>query len=254
MSRQHAGRQCEDSSRVSAAWRMLTLAASAALLLYAGQGRAAVLLPAVTVTVDGTAHSVPLTQVAKGTGAAPAWVYVIDNYSVAVQDEYSFTISSARLDPDPSIAYVISVVDFGAPSTFGFLFGTPIVPTGTPNLVSASLSGTLTDGGGGVLAIAPVPGPKIQSSQLGPTLTNMGVDVDIGESFGPLAGPAGTWTFLQVNAGFQLSGGGDLATLNGFAGIVEGQLPPNGVPEPGSLALLGIALAAAAAARRGKNA
>jgi hypothetical protein len=36
--------------------------------------------------------------------------------------------------------------------------------------------------------------------------------------------------------------------------IVEGRLPPYGVPEPGSLALLGIALAATAAASRRKNA
>lgn len=125
-------------------------------------------------------------------------------------------------------------------------FFTPIVATGSPNLVSASLAGTLVDASGDGVTITPSMGPKIQSSQVSSPLTGMGVDVSIGEVLGPLAGPAGTWTGLQVMAAFQLSGGNDQATLTGVASIVAGEQPTNGrVPEPGSLALVVLALVSA---------
>jgi hypothetical protein len=167
---------------------MLLLVAAALSLLHAGRGGAAVLEPAVTVTVDGVAYSVPLRAVSKAAGAGSMNIYAVDNYSVTVQDQYSFTISSARLDPDPSIAYALSVTDFGAASTFSFLFGTPIVSTGSPNLVSAGLAGTLTDGGSDGVTITPMPmEPKIQASGVGFPLTEMGVGVDLGESGSPSA-------------------------------------------------------------------
>jgi hypothetical protein len=70
------------------------------------------------------------------------------------------------LDPDPSIAYGLAVVDFGALSAFGFVFGTPIVPTASPKVVSATLVGGLTDTGGNGVSISPI-GPTIQSSAVG---------------------------------------------------------------------------------------
>ncbi|MBX9631137.1 MAG: PEP-CTERM sorting domain-containing protein [Burkholderiales bacterium] len=251
MSQQVVGLQCENAGVNGRAWKLAALAAGAVLaLLEAAPGQAAVIAPTITVTVDGQVHEIPYTTAFKDAGAAGvAETYVVDGYKIVAVDEYEIAITRALLDPDPSISYSLSVTDFGAPSTFMFTFFTPIVPTGFPNLVTASLAGTLTDSTGDGVTITPV-GPTIQTSFVGAPLTTMGVGVDIGESVGPIAGPGGsTWTQLSVETGFTLSGGGDVAALLGFAGIVEGQLPTR-VPEPGALALVGVAFAALLAARR----
>lgn len=138
------------------------------------------------------------------------------------------------LNPDPSIAYGLAVVDFGAPSVFGFIFGTPIVPTGPGTTVAASISGALTDFTGDGVALTPT-GSYLQTSSVGLSSTPMGVDVGPGFSapasrpgsvypYGPYtadptAGPSGPWTFLTVSALFGLSGGGDIAALTGSAQI-----------------------------------
>ncbi|MHC1769914.1 MAG: hypothetical protein AB9869_37465 [Verrucomicrobiia bacterium] len=138
------------------------------------------------------------------------------------------------LNPDPSIAYGLAVIDFGAPSVFGFVFGTPIVPTGPGTTVSASIGGALTDFTGDVVALTPT-GSHVQTSSVGFPMTPMGVDVGPALSApasrpgsvnaygpytaGPTVGPSGPWTFLTVSAIFGLSGDGDIAALTGFAQI-----------------------------------
>jgi hypothetical protein len=155
-------------------------------------------------------------------------------------------------DTDPFIAYGIAVVDLGAPSTFGFIFATPIVPTGPMTVVSGSLVGGLTDATGDGVSITPFGQPTVQESSVGFPLTNMGVGVGGAFASGPgapgalyaygphasgtIAGPTGPWTFLQINTSFTLSGGGDAAALTGFASVETA--PP--VPEPASLSLLGM--------------
>jgi hypothetical protein len=199
-----------------------------------------------TVSIDNQTYDVPLTRNADGTWSA-------DNTYIG-NGEGSVTLN-ADLDPDPSIAYGIAVVDFGAPSVFGFVFGTPIVPTGAPNFVTASIVGGLTDFTGDGVAITPVlpdsdgdTVPELQVAEVGFPTTNMGVDVGPGASFpaatagalypygpfssGVLLGPGpGPWTFLSVSTSFMLSGGGDVAALTGFASIEL-------VPEPHALCLL----------------
>jgi hypothetical protein len=162
------------------------------------------------------------------------------------------------LDPDPLIAYGITVTDFGAPDTFTFTFTTPIVPTS--GVVTGSVSGGLTDTAGNGVSITPTVAlgdpdgdtvAELQVNEVGvggpPVFTNMGVDVGGAMSFGPglpganhvygpfatgpIPGPAGAWTSLQSRVEFTLSGGGDIASLTGFASIV---------PEPSSLALVAI--------------
>lgn len=167
---------------------------------------------------------------------------------------------SGVLDPDPSISWAIAVTDFGAPSTFSFVFTTPIVPTGNPSTVTGSVSGGLTDSTGNGISITPaaVLGDpdgdsiaELQVNEVGvggpPVFTNMGVDVGGAVSFGPgvpganyiygpfstgpFAGPPGIWTSLQSRVSFTMSGGGDIAALTGYASIV---------PEPSAIALVTI--------------
>lgn len=196
----------------------------------------------VNITADGLSWTVPATPVDSGKG------YVVD-FEIETD---GFTISlDATLNPDPSIAYGIAVTDIGAPSIFTFAFFTPIVPTGSPNLVDASISGAFTDfTGNGVSATATA--ATIQGSGVGIPLTSMGVDV--GPSFsagpgsagalytygaytaGPIAGPAGVWTTLAVTNSFTLSGDNDIAVFTGFAQIVE---DTSTVPEGGA-ALAGL--------------
>jgi hypothetical protein len=153
------------------------------------------------------------------------------------------------LIPNPFIAYGIAVIDFGAPSAFGFLFGTPIVPTSSPGTAAASFSGSVTDGNGGVVDFIALPpgggvptdGPpdEAQVFNVGPVLTNPGLDLgptilDIpltggSGTIGPFADsgplPAGIWTTLQIDLNFQGSGGGDIYTLNGRGEITQSAVP-----------------------------
>lgn len=180
-------------------------------------------------------------------------------YEYDVNGDGFRAVVTGVLDPDPSIAYGITVTDFGAPSTFTFTFTTPIVPTA--GVVTGSVSGGLTDVTGNGVSITPSVAlgdpdgdtiAELQVNEVGvggpPVFTNMGVDVGGAMSFGPgvpganhvygpfttgpIAGPAGVWTSLQSRVEFTLSGGGDIASLTGFASIV---------PEPSTMALSAIA-------------
>jgi hypothetical protein len=230
----------------------LVLTGVAATLL-AVESSATALAPFLHLTVDGSDQiPIPFEPSEKG--------WTIPSVSLGSENDGWMVEIGGTLNPDPSIAYGIAVTDFGAPSVFGFFFGVPIVPTGSPNLVSGSLVGGLTDLTGDGVSLTPT-GLLVQTSDLSAPLTTMGVDVGapfvVGAgspgafyaygpfSAGPTPGPGpGPWTFLSVSTGFGLSGGGDVAALTGFAEIVP-------VPEVSGGAITGgVALLAGLALRR----
>ncbi|HEY2894324.1 MAG TPA: PEP-CTERM sorting domain-containing protein [Pirellulales bacterium] len=216
-----------------------------------------------SASVDGTNYSVPMgfdpDSGLYGVGSWDSTKQDFTGWSVQTAD-YKIQISGA-MNPDPISSYGITVTDFGAPSTFGFFFSTPITLAAGPTTVFASVSGSLGDFTGNGVSITPTQAdmdgdglPELQVNTVGGPTTNMGVDVGLANSHlaappqtyplgpynaGPQPGPAGPWSTLDMTVGFMLSGGGDTATLNGLAQIET-------VPEPstfvlGALGLLGLA-------------
>lgn len=209
-------------------------------------------LPAVQVTVDGVPYVVPVRPVDSGKGG----VYTFNGATVGSVEQgfiIQFQEQGNILNADPFITYGLAVTDFGAPSIFGFVFGTPIVPTGPGTVVSSSVAGSLTDGGSDNVTITPV-NPTLQGSSVGFPTTAMGVGIGGTESgiaggsdvygpysAGPIAGPAGgPWTFLTVDVTFGLSGGGDVATLSGRASVDTADRVPENLP--GWAAMFGLGL------------
>jgi hypothetical protein len=174
------------------------------------------------------------------------------------------------LDPDPMMLFGGAVIDFGAPSNFGFVFTMPLFAQGT--IVKDSFSGSVTNAAGGgvtVTALAPPAGIPVDgdgitevqvytlSNDGGANWTNVGLDLmpttavplPVGGSAltpsfnaGPIAAPAGgPWTDMRADVNFRLTGGGDIFTFNGAKLLV---------PEPGTVALLLVSLATCGFCRR----
>ena len=97
----------------------------------------AVSVPAGFVTVDGQPHPVNL-QFDEESG-----MYAMSLF-VDVPGQYRVSLAGV-FDPDPQVAYGLAVTDFGAPSTFGFSFISPIVPTPGPTEMESSIDAGLTD-------------------------------------------------------------------------------------------------------------
>ncbi|MCO6043005.1 PEP-CTERM sorting domain-containing protein [Aeoliella sp. ICT_H6.2] len=206
----------------------------------------------VTGFVDGKPFSVP-----PGLFVADEHspVSVLDQWEANYPENGHFSIS-AEFDPDPVINYSIAVTDFGAPSTFTFVFSQPIVLAGTNHLVDAQIGGALNDGSGDGITLTPNSPDsdgdtiaEIQTSEVGLGAPSVNMGVDVGGAFSnpgtgsPMVfsyptdmqpvqpGPVGTFDQMSLTVSFTLSGGGDFAALTGFSQIVE-------VPEPSTVAML----------------
>ncbi len=171
----------------------------------------------------------------------------------------SYTFGGARLEilpqfdtrtPDAQIAYGLSTIDTGVPSTFAFSFSVPIALDPGPVKAESSIVGGLTDFTGDGVGIAVNGLPKIQQLSVtggdpNTALVNVGESVSIGAgppganaTYGsyavPLtAVPAGTWQFLKLDANFTSSGNSDITALTGFGRLVV-------VPAPASMALVAL--------------
>jgi hypothetical protein len=225
----------------------------------------------VTLVIDGESISAPMPAPTSDGNIEGYWVVsecvgACDN---GPGDEYWLDLN-LFMDPDPQIIYASSVIDFGAPSSFGFIFSQGIVPTPAPGTASHTYSASATDGTPGPLVgamtvtpVAPPAGIPVDSdgtpevsvytlSTNGGT-TFLNAELDLGPlllvgpgsaTHGPfnpasVAGPAGSGSYdvMRVDVNFSLTGGNDAYTFNGEANIV---------PEPGLVATLGLGLAALA--------
>jgi hypothetical protein len=158
-------------------------------------------------------------------------------------------------------------IDEGQPSTISLTLTASILPPiNGPTVVSASLTGTLTDATGNGVSITPTVADSsgdadgvaeilLALAGDGVSFVNLGVDVGPASSTegaygpftaGPQAGPAGSFTFLRAQLSFMLSGGGDSASLTGVVTIE----PAPVVPLPAAVWLLVAGLPLAMLRRR----
>ena len=166
-------------------------------------------------------------------------------------------------NPDPTVAYVVGVVDGGAPSTFAFTFSTPIATPGQYNSPISALAGAVIDAGTNGATVTPTlgPTPVFQVSTTLPGPVNLGVDIGspacsappgLANSCGPYSATSTVTVHdpasLNVDLGFSLTGGGDAA---GFVGRTD----ITAVPEPSTMLLFGTCVVAgvAAAWRRSRS-
>ncbi len=254
-------------------WQLLI----AVVLMFVISAIANVEAATVSISIDGNSVDVPVRY--ELYGDRPGGYFEIGEYEdepfifdTAAGDQISL---HGELHPDPSLLFGSAVFDFGAPSTFGFVFILPLAPTfPNPSVVKDSFSGSVNNGAtaGGVTVTAlpppafiPVDGDLITEMEVytlsddgGATWKNVGLDLGPSDTIAPLAafegglygafneGPIantagpGPWTHMRADINFSLSGDGEIFSFSGAKVLV---------PEPGTL-ILALTLLAPAYCRR----
>jgi hypothetical protein len=233
-------------------------------LIDIGAARAGTLAPGATspqACVSIVVDDRSVNPICAGVGENGDFEFSIGN-AILIEDNEGRTLASITSlsfggNVDPTIGYAIGLIDFGAPSTFSFLFSTPVVSvpyTSAFQTYSISLTDAATDGASATPA---APNANIQRAFAGVGVpnTNLGVDVGTACTDGPGApasaacGPNELTSFfaptpydtLQIRTAFQGSGGGDLFSVNGRADLTQ-DTNGSGVPEPTTVLYSGIGL------------
>jgi len=155
---------------------------------------------------------------------------------------------------DPNISFSIGVTDTGAPSEFAFLFTIPIVPLTGLATVHAELGVTLTDSASddpGSISITP--GPTFATLIMSNNVGACAAGVDVGTAVSQVPPPFTTTTNFVADGFFNPSPGCDssISVLIDFTGSGNGDnygltgiflISEVPVPEPTTLALLGVGL------------